>query len=370
MIRLKKLLILLPFICLASIFYLFYKTTSLPAKVEEKTPAANPSVKQIAEPVVQSNAELQVGEKQTSNPVLRKGDNYYLPAAPILAYHPSTELAYDPILQVATATVDKETLHFPQSRESGYQNMLEALKTDSIEQEQVIPYENKLYATADFLKQFDIPIAKQEQDDELLFILDIPEEKADLPLDVPLIEQMAAPRLYNGCEVTSMAMILNYHGVNVTKNELAENVSVVPLTYESGLKGNPNDGFVGNMADGPGLGVYHGPMLDLAKQYVGDRAVDLTGSSPDAIYQSLDEGLPVWVITTSSFAPVGGFETWQTPSGEVEVTFSLHSVAVTGYDDESVYINDPYGGKNKPVGRDNFEKAWEQMGSQAIVIKE
>ncbi|WP_139186969.1 C39 family peptidase [Sediminibacillus halophilus] len=238
-----------------------------------------------------------------------------------------------------------------------------------MEQEQVIPYKNKLYATADFLKQLDIPIAKQEQADDPLFILNIPEEKAKLPLDVPLIEQMAAPRLYNGCEVTSLAMILNYHGIDVTKNELAENVNVVPLTYENGLKGDPNEGFVGNMADGPGLGVYHGPMLDLAKQYVDDRAVDLTGSSPDAIYQSLDKGLPVWIITTSSFAPVGGFETWQTPNGEIEVTYSLHSVAVTGYEDEYVYINDPYGGKNKQVDRDNFEKAWEQMGSQAIVIE-
>ncbi|WP_053217955.1 C39 family peptidase [Virgibacillus senegalensis] len=241
---------------------------------------------------------------------------------------------------------------------------------NGVNQEQVLAYGHKLYATADFLKQLDIPITVEEQTADPLFILDIPEEKADLPLDVPLIEQMAAPRLYNGCEVTSLAMILNYHGYDVTKNELAENVNVVPLTYENGLKGDPNEGFVGNMADGPGLGVYHGPMMDLARKYVGDRAVDLTGSNPDAIYQALDNSHPVWIITTSSFAPAGGFETWQTPNGEVEVTFSLHSVAVTGYEDDYVYINDPYGGKNKQVDRENFEKAWIQMGSQAIVIEE
>src|SRR4051794_33270304 len=35
-------------------------------------------------------------------------------------------------------------------------------------------------------------------------------------LDVPLINQMDQPLLYNGCEVTSLAMILNFNGVDVT----------------------------------------------------------------------------------------------------------------------------------------------------------
>src|SRR5215510_6806733 len=52
-------------------------------------------------------------------------------------------------------------------------------------------------------------------------------------LDVPLLNQMDKPLLYNGCEVTSLAMILNYNGVKVTKNELAENIKTVPLTYSN-----------------------------------------------------------------------------------------------------------------------------------------
>lgn len=187
-------------------------------------------------------------------------------------------------------------------------------------------------------------------------------------LDIPLINQMDDPRLYNGCEVASMAMILNYHDMDVTKNELADKVKRVPLTYDDGLKGNPNEGFVGDMENGPGLSVYHGPMHELAKEYVGDRAIDISGGSVEEIYNYLSQGLPVWIITTSDLGPVDNFETWKTPSGDLDVSFNVHSVAVTGFDKDAVYVNNPYGQKNQKVNKKDFEASWEQMGSQAIVI--
>lgn len=188
-------------------------------------------------------------------------------------------------------------------------------------------------------------------------------------LDVPLINQMDQPKLYNGCEVTSMAMLLNFHGMNVTKNELADQIKTVPYTYNNGKRGNPNKGFVGDMAVGPGLGVYHGPILALAQQYVGDRAVNLTNKPFSAILKKVGHGLPVWIITTSTFGPVNNFKTWATNEGEIEVTFSMHSAVITGYDEDYIYVNDPYGTKDRKVQRESFVKAWEQMGSQAIVIE-
>jgi uncharacterized protein YvpB len=190
----------------------------------------------------------------------------------------------------------------------------------------------------------------------------------EIILDVPLLLQMDAPRLYNGCEVTSLAMLLQFHGLSVTKNELATKITRVPLNYQDGKKGNPNVGFVGNMEDGPGLGVYHEPIFKLAQSYVNDRAEDLTKQPFSVVIDKLAEGSPVWVIITSSFAPTSEIKTWNTPQGPVEITFKMHSVVITGYDQESIYINDPYGGKNKKVNKENFIKAWEQMGSQAIVI--
>ncbi|MGF7534344.1 C39 family peptidase [Bacillus mexicanus] len=189
------------------------------------------------------------------------------------------------------------------------------------------------------------------------------------PLDVVLYNQMDAPRLYNGCEVTSLAMVLNHAGYSVTKNTLANQIVTVPMTYSSGLKGDPNDGFVGDMANGPGLGVYHGPIYQLAKAYAGDKVSDLTGKRISAVYEQLEKGNPVWVITTSSFTPVDNMEKWKTPNGTIDITYSEHSVAVTGYDEKYVYLNDPYGHKNRKTDRVGFEKAWKQMGSQAVVVQ-
>ena len=198
-------------------------------------------------------------------------------------------------------------------------------------------------------------------------VIEEEQEITDILLDVPLLNQMDSPRLYNGCEVTSLAMILQYNGLDVTKNQLAEEVVRTPLNYKNGEYGNPNIGFVGNMEDGPGLGVYQGPIYDLAQNY-SDNVINLTNQPFSTLLDQVAEGYPVWIITTSTFSPVDEFETWQTPQGEVDITYKMHSVVITGFDSDSIYINNPYGEKNQKLDRETFIQAWEQMGSQAIVV--
>ena len=195
--------------------------------------------------------------------------------------------------------------------------------------------------------------------------------KKRVVLNVPLIDQMDDPKLYNGCEVTSLAMVLNYNGIDVTKSELADNIETVPFQYDNGEHGNPNDGFVGSVSGStsPGLGVYHGPVYNLAKQYA-DNVYDLTGSNFDTVVNKVEEGHPVWTITTTAFAPVSDFQSWDTPDGEIDVTYSEHSVCITGLDrgKRVIYINDPYGYKNREVDWNDFAAAYKQMGKQAVYV--
>lgn len=195
-----------------------------------------------------------------------------------------------------------------------------------------------------------------------------PGGKADhAMIDAPQIVQN--PELPRGCEVTSLAMLLQQAGVNVGKMTLANKIDKVP--YQSGdYYGNPNDGFVGNMEtlSEPGLGVNHGPIVKLAKRYLPNQIVDLSGRPFDAVLDQLRAGIPVMVITNSQFKPLpdSAFRTWSTSSGTIKVTFHEHAVLVTGFDKNYIYFNNPLGSKNEKTERDPFIDAWQQMGSQAI----
>lgn len=195
-------------------------------------------------------------------------------------------------------------------------------------------------------------------------------------LDAPLILQN--PELPRGCEVTSLAMMLQDAGIRVSKMTLASQVKKDPTPYSvSGGQiyfGNPNVGFVGNMYNLSyhGLAVYHGPIALLARQYMPNRIIDFSGGNFEQIYNYLNNGTPVWVINNVLFdtVPSQYWQQWNTPEGKISITYKEHSVLVTGYDSNYIYFNDPLAGmKNRKVAISAFKRGWEQMGRQAISYK-
>jgi len=196
------------------------------------------------------------------------------------------------------------------------------------------------------------------------------QKKQKVLIDAPHIKQK--PELDRGCEVTSLAMLLNHAGVSVDKMTLADKVKKVP--YErNGLRGNLNDGFVGNMQtfDQPGIGVYHGPIKNLAESYLPGKVLDFSGKEFEEVLAHLDQQRPVWVVVTSTYdvVPENHWVTWKTSSGPLKITFKMHSVLVTGYDKDYIYVNDPLSSKNRKLPRQKFIAGWEQIGKQAITIK-
>ena len=191
--------------------------------------------------------------------------------------------------------------------------------------------------------------------------------------NVPLIQQF--PELPRGCEVTSLAMLLGYAGIDVDKLVLAEEIikNTEPYMVKNGIiyAGNPNDGFVGSMTDYSqhGLGVYHRPIYQLMQKYLPDTALDMTGGEFEDLYTLINKGSPVWVIINSKYKalPDSEFVQWVTPAGEIKVTYREHAVVMTGYDEKYIYFNDPLNNKSSAPKAD-FIAAWEQMGRQAISI--
>ena len=237
-------------------------------------------------------------------------------------------------------------------------------------------------AITDFYPSYKAAVDAAKQSDQRTFVTFrninniVWEKRSSIPEEViqaPLILQM--PELPRGCEVTSLAMMLNYAGFDTNKMELAEQIRKDETSYriENGqiFFGNPYDGFVGDMYtfDNPGYGVYYRPVIELAEEYMPDKIVNMTGADFEDILYPLHQGRPVWVIIHTQFRklPKSSFQRWQTPSGEVTITYHQHSVLITGYDEDTIFFNDPLSTEvNRRVPIKSFREAWIQMGRQAI----
>jgi uncharacterized protein YvpB len=190
-------------------------------------------------------------------------------------------------------------------------------------------------------------------------------------LNAPLIKQY--PELNSGCEITTLAMMLQFYGIQKGKMELIPEMKYDKTAYKLDQNGkivywgNPNIGFVGDVTGrAKGFGIYHTALIHLLKKYI-PTAVDLTGKPFDVLESKIAEGIPVEVWTTIDYIENVQWTEWDTSIGPIRATFSEHAVLLVGYDKDNVYVNDPLSGKSKfKVNKALFIRTWEMMDKQAI----
>ncbi len=179
------------------------------------------------------------------------------------------------------------------------------------------------------------------------------------------------PNLPTGCEATALAMLLQYYGVDVTKEQVASDMPKVSNPYYSNgvMYGeHPSTAFIGNPF-GSGYGVFSPVIIDMINSYLPQSAVDLGGGSFDVVYDSLDKGEPVMIWVTINMVNVGVGPTWYTPSyGKFTWPSNEHAVVAVGYDDNYIYVNDPYTGSRKAYSKSIVESRWISLGRQAVGI--
>lgn len=191
-------------------------------------------------------------------------------------------------------------------------------------------------------------------------------------LDVPLIKQN--PELKYGCEVTSLAMVLQYAGVTTNKMELYSRIKkdldpiIRSQTGDIIRWGNPQDGFVGDMTGSTdGYAVYDKPLEILVNDFLPGRAVNLTNQEFDLILNQVRNGYPVVVWTTGDYRLPDRPESWLHGNITIETPLDLHAVVLVGFDGQFVYINDPLSGKKQvPVNKEQFITSWEALKCRAI----
>jgi uncharacterized protein YvpB len=196
-------------------------------------------------------------------------------------------------------------------------------------------------------------------------------------LNVPVQNQL--PELPNGCEVTSLSMLLTARGTPVSKLVLAgEQPTNHAKPVFAGADGdfyaisrwtNPNAAFVGNVRGKYGYGIYHGPLAQLLNTKIQGEALDLSGRRFSEILDQLRTGTPVVVWTTTTFRPPTRWVTWSTPEGPFRATKVEHAVLLVGYTRTKLIINNPLTGQQQQVAPAPFIAAWQQLGRQALTYR-
>lgn len=194
---------------------------------------------------------------------------------------------------------------------------------------------------------------------------------ASIILDIPVIPQY--PELPAGCEVTSLAMLLQYAGFDKSKMELYEELpkDPTPIEYnkDGSIKfwGNPNTGYVGDATPrAKGFAIFHAGVMPFLQRYIPE-AIDLTREPFDKYEEQIAQGIPVVVWTTIDFKVPEKWVTWDSPLGLVRTTFKEHAVLLVGYDEDHVYVNDPASGKKAmKLNKNEFIATWVALGKQGV----
>ena len=148
-------------------------------------------------------------------------------------------------------------------------------------------------------------------------------------LDVPSYNQMTLGYPL-GCEVVSLAMMMNYE----------HDVSVHDIAAELPRADHPDEGFRGDPASSTrGWTIFPPALSGLMHKYLGN-AYDMSNLEIQDLREQLNKNIPILVWVSGLGWPV-------------------HALCLTGYDENGFYYNDPAtGAKDMPISYDDFYAIW------------
>lgn len=186
------------------------------------------------------------------------------------------------------------------------------------------------------------------------------------------------PSLPEGCEVTSLAAVLNYHNVTTDKLLLAN--QYLPVSSLNDPIRDPDVAYVGDPAS-IGWYCFEAPLISCANDYLADVDSTLTASKGNLttmsdFIHSIDNNTPpiLWLTTNYSAPFLASQYTWNSGDTTFHPYHNLHVVTLVGYclEENLVYIADPL----KPRGDlfveldiDTFLDIYQAMGSRSVVVQ-
>lgn len=187
------------------------------------------------------------------------------------------------------------------------------------------------------------------------------------------------PDLPNGCEVTSLAMVLTSAGFPVSHVALyRECMSSENFTYSENQRfgPSPEEYYVGNASSYTGgWYCFENPIVEtgniwLQKNGSKRRMQMISGITQAELDQYAQDKVPVVVWVTLEYAPPSYSTSfsWILPNGEQYVPYqNLHCVVLAGEENGQYLIADPiYGWQT--VSKEIFWTSFDAMGRRAVTI--
>ena len=194
-----------------------------------------------------------------------------------------------------------------------------------------------------------------------------------IKLEVEPINQY--PDFPTGCESVSLYMLLKYYNVDVSIDEIIDELPKGPLPYGDGdiLEGaNPEKEFVGSPLDEDSYGVLNEPIKVTANKFK-DGAKTKTDTTINDIRKILKSGNPMiaW-FTTNLDEGIVYKEKWlDYETGEIVKWPSYeHAILITGINKKYIYYNDPNTGTEKRIDIKTFKKFFDQLSGRIVYYEQ
>lgn len=169
------------------------------------------------------------------------------------------------------------------------------------------------------------------------------------------------------CEFQSASDLATYYGKPQDWQTIYDLVGNDP-------GGNPHRGFAGSGLDDPpgrlypeGYGVYAEPIAQALRTF-GLEAEVHYWEPGDWLRHQVAAGRPVMIWAPHGMLPATVVQWTATDGVPVRGARGEHSYLVVGYDEDRVWVNDPWDGRQKTYVWEVFLKAWDTFDRMAIVI--
>lgn len=173
-----------------------------------------------------------------------------------------------------------------------------------------------------------------------------------------------------GCESAALTILLNYHQINVTMDDVVKKLKKGPKPYyENGVLygANPYIEFVGKPSDPGSYGTYEQAIMEVANYYK-PGIINATGQSLDEILEVVSEGRPVIVWNSMNLAVPYVSRSWihKASGKKIKWIANEHALVIVGFNQNQVIVSDSLNGGIKYFNRATFENRYKAYGKRAL----